>query len=270
MQKMKWYCRWAPSLGALESDALSVWGTPQYNYWFHKYENLIEFGVYDLRDYLALYLHRGRKAILWAGSDITRLKARSVWKRKVLIWLVRDVEHWVENMIEKIALESLEIKISGVCPSFLGDANKFQVSYKPSMKPKVYSSVSQDNFELYQWEAVDTLARRFPDIEFNLYGNKSYWGVHHKNIVVHGRVSKEQMNREIKEMQGALRLVEFEGFSEIVAKSVLWGQWPVSLIDYPHTLKIYRLDNLKKYKKPNIKGRNYYLKTLNNFPWVSH
>ena len=55
---------------------------------------------------------------------------------------------------------------------------------------------------------------------------------------MHGRVAQEVMNEEIKEMQGALRLTEMDGFSEILAKSILWGQWPVSLIKYSHILNI--------------------------------
>jgi hypothetical protein len=33
-------------------------------------------------------------------------------------------------------------------------------------------------------------------------------------------------------MTGCIRMVEFEGCSEILVKSVLWGQRPISLIDY--------------------------------------
>jgi len=90
-----------------------------------------------------------------------------------------------------------------------------------------------------------------------------------ENVINHGKVPKEQMNREIRQMQGALRLIGMEGFSEIIAKSVLMGQHPISVIEYPHMLKIKQLKYLPTITKPNIKGREYYLQKLNKFPWNS-
>ena len=87
------------------------------------------------------------------------------------------------------------------------------------------------------------------------------------NVIVRGRVDKEVMNAEIKHMQGALRLNEHDGFSEIIAKSVLWGQWPVSAIEYPYMLKPENISRILDKKKPNIEGREYYLNKLNNYPW---
>jgi membrane protein required for beta-lactamase induction len=78
------------------------------------------------------------------------------------------------------------------------------------------------------------------------------------------------MNEEIKEMQGALRLTAFDGFSEILAKSLLMGQYPVSLIEYPFTLKLSEIGRVKDMKEPNLRGRSLLLENLNNFPWNSH
>ena len=89
-----------------------------------------------------------------------------------------------------------------------------------------------------------------------------------ENIFVHGRVSKEQMNEEIKEMQGALRLTEFDGASEILVKSILWGQWPVSLLSYKYMIDIEDLGKLKNKQRPNFVGRSHYRRILNQFPWV--
>ena len=75
------------------------------------------------------------------------------------------------------------------------------------------------------------------------------------------------MNEEIQKMQGALRLTEFDGFSEIIAKSLLWGQWPISLIFYPNTLRIESIGALKDLKEPNIKGREWLLSVVNKYPW---
>ena len=76
------------------------------------------------------------------------------------------------------------------------------------------------------------------------------------------------MNEETKEMQGALRLIIMEGLSEIIAKSFLWGQYPISAIPYPNALSLNEIGKLKEKKEPNIAGREFYLKTLNKYIWA--
>jgi hypothetical protein len=147
----------------------------------------------------------------------------------------------------------------------VGDINKFEVSFKPGNK--VYTSVSGDDFERYGWYKIPKLAEKNPEIEFHLYGNNSYFGVDMPNVIIHGRVPKEQMNEEIKEMQGALRLIKMEGFSEIIAKSILMGQWPISAIDYRHMIKLKNIKQILDKKLPNKIGRQYYINKINKFPW---
>ena len=89
--------------------------------------------------------------------------------------------------------------------------------------------------------------RRKPDIKFYLYGNTVPWKAP-KNVIVRGRLTQKEMDEEIKTMTGALRMVQFEGFSEILAKSILWGQKPISVIEYNY-------------------DRKSLLKVVNNFPW---
>ena len=186
-------------------------------------------------------------------------------------WINKHCENWVENYTETEELKRLGIKAK-ICPSFLDNVKKFDISFKPGNK--VYTSVSGDDFDRYGWDKIGMLANENPEIEFHLYGNVRKYefylfpGIATTNVFVHGKVSKEQMNKEIKEMQGALRLIDIEGFSEIIVKSILMAQYPISLIEYPHMLKVNQLDEILKKKKPNIVGRNYYLKRLNKFPWV--
>jgi hypothetical protein len=277
----KWQTRWSPTLGSLEEGHQEVWGT-------NDYENIddptVFFGIYGLPDFYTLWRHKGRKAILWCGTDIIHF-CNGYWldtsgKIKleskgmdggIAAWIDTYCENYVENEVEQNALAKMGIR-SKVRPSFLGDVNKFEISYKHSHRPKVYTSVSGDNFEQYGWNKIPILASENPDIEFHLYGNSKEWlppldKWHFANVVVHGRVPKEQMNEEIKHMQGALRLTTFDGFSEILAKSVLMGQWPVSLIEYPHMLRLEDLEKLKFRQQPNLEGREYYINKLNDYPW---
>lgn len=275
------YCRWSPTLGALEGTAERVWGTAEYE--GDRDDPTVFFGLYGLPDFYTLWRHRGKKWILWAGSDITHFR-NGYWleegggikieARQLSPWINKHCESWVENEVEREALAEVGIEAK-VCPSFMGIAHEYGVSYQPAEKPKVYSSVSGDNFKLYGWDLIPDLAKKYPDIEFHLYGSTSNpwptetWPSYMPlpNIYLHGRVPKEQMNEEIKQMQGGLRLTEFDGFSEILAKSVLWGQWPISLIKYPHMLSVDEIGTLKGRVQPNYAGRHYYLSNLNKFPW---
>lgn len=274
--------RWAPSLGELESTHQLAWGTQDYK---SRYEPTCFFGLYDLRDYIALWRHKGKAWVLWAGSDILNLKNGFILndgKLKTLSQLfkgnwwvypiLKKAEHWVENTKEEIVLESLGIKINGICPSFLGNINKFKIKYKWNKIANVYLSASEGRQEEYGFGIVERIAKELPFIKFHLYG--ADWKTKNKNVIVHGRVSKEQMNKEIENFQIGLRLNEFDGFSEILAKAVLMGQYAIGKVKHPlipsfeNDLElILILNNLRKIKEPNYKARDWYLYSLNNFPW---
>lgn len=264
-------CRIAPSIGALEGDPHQVWGTTEYK---NDIDPTVFFGLYGIPDFYALWRHKGPKYILWAGSDITHF-LNGYWledggsikisARPLALWISKNCESWVENQVEYDALKKVGIE-SKICPSFMGNIADYEISYTPSIKPKLYTSVSGNNFKLYGWDKIHALAEKHPQFEFHLYGNTRTWECDLPNVLVHGRVPKEQMNEEIKGMQGGLRLTEFDGFSEIVAKSVLWGQWPVSLIPYPHSIPISDIQSLVG-APANIEGRNYYRHILNKYPW---
>lgn len=273
----KWQCRIAPSLGGgFEGTPGTCWDVLPY---MNQEDPTVFFGLYGLPDFYALWRHKGRKAILWCGSDIQhflngyfldeegKMKIHPI---QLSSWIDTYCENYVENELEQQALRTVGIR-SKVVPSFLGNIEDYDIEYKWSDKPKVYTSVSGDNFELYGWDKIPDLAAANPDVEFHLYGNTEpfiFISRHDlKNIIVHKKIPQFLMNLQIKEMQGALRLTEFDGFSEIVAKSLLWGQYPISLIDYPNTLKPNEIHKLKDLKEPNIKGREELIQKLNKYPW---
>lgn len=271
MQKQKWQCRWSPTLGSLEGTHQEIWGTDEYT---DQERSTVFFGIYSLNDFYVLWRHQGERHILWAGGDITRF-SDGYWLedgggirvdvKPLAEWINKHCTSWCENEVEAQKLADCGISAK-VQPSFLGNVNDFVLSFKPGNK--VYASVSGNNFDLYGWEKIDELAKLNPGLQFHLYGNTVVWIPEAANITIHGRVTKEVMNDEIKDMQCGLRMTEFDGFSEILAKSILWGQWPVSLIEYPHILKPNQLSEVLNKQEPNIEGREYYLKNLNKFPWV--
>ena len=266
----------APSLGALEDTPENIWGTKPYNPETDRDLPTVFFGLYGFPDFYELWRHRGKKWVLWAGSDIRHFADGyhlteggniKIQPERIAQYLATQCENWVENYVEANALLEFGVPTK-ITPSFLGKVENFEISYKPGKKVKLYTSVSGDNFNLYGWNKIHFLASEHPLIEFHLYGNTIPFVTSLPNVKDHGRVPKEQMNAEIKEMQGALRLTDFDGFSEIIAKSILMGQWPVSQIKYPYTLDVDHMGLIHHLKEPNKAGRDFYIKTLNKFPWV--
>ncbi len=282
-ETINWICRKAPSIGELEDTPENIWGTLEFNEFKKTFSNkpCIFFGLYSLSDFFAIWRYPEKKAILWAGTDITHF-LNGYWldekgsikisPRPLATWINKNCENYVENEVEQATLLTIGIK-SKVVPSFLGKTQDYKISYEWSDKPKLYISVSGNNFEQYGWPKIYKLARDYPDIEFHLYGNTVPFLVPEtdlfSNIIIHGRIPKEQMNEEIKKMQGALRLNEFDGFSEIIAKSLLWGQWPISIISYPHTFSIEELGKIRLAHEPNFQGRQWLVDNVNKYPWNS-
>lgn len=274
MHKMKWQCRWSPTLGELEESHQKIWGTVEYK---DRDRPTVFFGLYGLPDFYALWRHKGIKEVFWAGTDIFHFE-KGYWledegklrlgvfsRNDLAIWLNRNCGHWVENEVERDRLWKCGV-MARIQPSFLGDINKFPISFKPGNK--VYASVSGNNFEQYGWGRISLMALNNPNIEFHLYGNtiKPPYDFP-RNVKIHGRIPKSQMNKEIMGMQGGLRLTEFDGFSEVLAKSVLWGQWPISTINYPYILSPNKISEILEKREPNLEGREHYRKWLNQFPW---
>ena len=284
-------CRWAPSLGALEDTHQNVWGTVEYT---DRSKPCVFFGMYDLRDYIALWRHKGKKWVLWAGSDIRnlvngfifndgKLKQISLLVKKLpanlqmkiafkFVQVLREAEHWVENDLEAAELGKFDIECK-VCPSYLGNVN-LPITYQWRKRPSVYVSSGADRQEEYGFGVIERIAGNLPRMEFHLYG--APWNTKHRNIIAHGRVAKEQMNEETSKMQIGLLLNESDGFSEIMAKAVLRGQY--AIVKVPHTMipsyendmdLILKLNRLRKEKQPNLKVRDYYIQHLNEYPWVT-
>lgn len=282
------YCRVAPSLGALEGTPLEAWGTPEYVYKLHKNKPCVFFGLYDLRDYLALWRHKGKKWVLWAGSDIRNLSngfalndGKLKWISRInLMWWIKQVlstaEHWVENEWESWELQKQGIE-SQVCPSFMGNINDYPISYVPpipgNVRRKVYVSCGGGRQIEYGFNIVDALAKELPAVQFHLYGDT--WQPKTRNVISHGRVPKEQMNEEIKQMHTGLRLNDTDGFSEITAKSVLWGQYPITRLAQRLIPQAENMMALIAYltsqppREPNTAGRDYYRSILNKYPWYA-
>ncbi|MEK7180262.1 MAG: hypothetical protein AAB706_02200 [Patescibacteria group bacterium] len=281
MQEIK--CRVALSLGGgFEGTPAKVWGTKKYNSKTDKDKPCVFFGLYGLPDFYELWRHRGKKWILWCGSDIRNF-INGYWlengggiklcPKGLAKWINQNCENWVENEVEQRMLAGHGITAK-VCPSFLGNVEKFEITYKPAEKPKVYASVSGDDFKLYGWDTIERIVGRVPEVDFYLYGSKN-WKTKHKNVIIRGRVSKKIMNKETEKMQAGFRPVEFDGCSEIIVKAILRGQYVISRIAYPFCPAyqnddelIFQLKNLSQKSFPNWRAWFWFSNNLNKFPWT--
>ena len=263
MINTKWQCRISPTLGnGFAGTPNETWGTTDYK---DIVLPTVFFGCYGLPDLFAVRQHRGRKAIFWAGTDVTYfingywLDDRGEFRLDPKIvgpYLNRYCENWCENDIERIELARFGIDAK-VCPSYLGDIKKIRPSYNKSHILKAYISVSGDDFKAYGWDKLDILAKENPKILFYCYGNVKPFQVHERNIILRGRLTQKQMDKEIKKMHYALRLNKHDGFSEIIAKAVMMEHSVISAIKYPF-LALGR------------KGaRKWLLQNVNRFPWNS-
>jgi len=274
-----WQCRWAPSLGDLESAHQEVWGTQDYK---NDIDPTVFFGLYGLPDFYTLWRHKGEKHILWAGSDITHFQNGYWLDNEGLIrispeplaqWINEHCTSWVENKVEYDALYDLGIS-STIVPSFLGKVEDYKINYTHNERPNIYLSANKGREIEYGWGIVEDIASQC-DVDFHLYG--SDWETKHHNVFVHGRVPKEKMNEEVKSMQCGLRLNEhMDGFSEITAKSLLWGQYPIVWRGYGYPIDSFRnkeeltkcLNAIKTKGRPNEQGRQWILTTINKYPWA--
>lgn len=280
---LPWKCKIAPSLGGgFDGTPQSAWGTPLYDSVLHVENPVVFFGLYGFPDFFALWRHKGRKAILWAGSDIIHFR-NGYWldkegsirlpRKAISIWIAKNCESFVENIVEYQMLKEVGIE-SKIVPSFLGDIEKYPVSFKPSARPKIYISSGKGRQEEYGFGIIEEIAPKCR-ADFYLYG--ADWETEHENVIVRGRVEIEAMNAEIKTMQAGLRLNTMDGFSEILAKSILWGQYPISAIAYPRvetfTSKedlIEKINKICLYENPNVDARDYYRSIINNYPWYEN
>lgn len=226
----------------------------------------IFFGCYHIGDYVRLLFHRGGRIIFWCGSDILQLE-KSLWR-----YVIRKIKsrHICENRVEQGVLERMGI-YAEIHPMIFEPPEDIPISFIPSERPHVYVTCHDGSQEAYGVNYLEGIATSVPDVTFHIYGVE---GESHDNVVFHGQIKNEVFNREIRHYQGALRLNSHDGFSEILAKSVLMGQYPISFIFYPEidfapdSVRLIRcLNNLKHKKKPNHQAAKYWSEKLEESLW---
>ena len=262
--------RVSPSVINFQDKLKEVWKLEKWEGIEDPDQDVLFFGLYIKWDYDAWWTHEGNKTVFWCGSDIINLQQNWEFQRRVRLY--PEAKHYCENEVEQKELAEMGIK-ADIVQSFLDDVNKFPITFKPTDKPHIFMSGHPNREDEYGWSLAMMLSQKLPEFTFHLYGAGQRGKLN--NIIVHGQVPEKDFNEEIKNYQCGLRLNTHDGFSEITVKSILMGQYPITFIPYEKIWNykteeelIEQLKKLKTIKKPNVDGRNYWLKHINRFSFL--
>lgn len=231
--------------------------------WWNIYEPCVFFGMYHIWDVARLIWHRGKQTVFWTGSDILNMQ-----KSPFLLGMVQgcNARHICENKVEQDALLAMGIEAE-IKPQL------FDVVRRPILshiewegRKQVYLCAHEYRQGEYGvWEVMD-VSSQVPSVDFHIYGVE---GLSYGNLYFHGKVSQEQFIEEIKHYHCGLRLNEFDGFSEVLARSALLGQYQISRIEYPYMLTAHNTEDLvcslrvlETASQPNLEGQDYWFKEL--------
>lgn len=268
--------------------ALSTWKLKEWDGVDDPDRDVLFFGLFNDRDFATFDGFKGNKSVFWCGSDI--LLAKQDYERKRIL-KNNPAKHYCENEVEQENLKLVGVEAE-IIPSFLDNIDNFPISFKPSTKPHIFICGHDQREDEYGAGIVKRIAKRIPEATFHIYGidkDSIYFGTtelnHDKlinvdvdcpNVWYHGQVPEGQFNNEIMNYHCGLRTNEHDGMSEVTAKSILMGQYPITKIPYEGIWSyktedelVALIDKLRFVQKPNYEGRSLYLKKLNQFPWCS-
>lgn len=200
---------------------------------------VIFIGMYHWGDYLRLYwqsLFIQKRRIFWCGSDILNLEKNNVGRFIVTTILNTFLtEHFCENEVERYKLFTLGLDAT-IIPMIFDDPNNFHPTFKLADKTHVWMSTHPGRELEYGVDIIAKIAPQLPDVQFHIFGELTqhyrsmlYWN---QNVIFEGKVSEERFNYLISYYHSSLRINAFDGFSEVTAKSILLGQYPITLIPY--------------------------------------
>lgn len=262
------------SVKQFETKATIAWGLKLWKGIDDSEQDLLFFGLFHDRDFEVFHNFKGKKSVFWCGGDILRLVED--YERRRVLKLDRNVKHYCETEEQGDKLREMGFNPT-VIPSFLGNINNYSISFKKTDKWKIWICGHPKREIEYGFDTVIELAKVFPDIEFHLYGvdeDKSEISYEAKNIISHGLVSEEELDEDIKDYHCGLRTNRTDGVSEVIIKSILLGQYPISFLPYEGVWQykefgdlIMLIEKLKRQVEPNYETRSIWIKQLNQYPW---
>jgi hypothetical protein len=267
--------RVSSSVVGFEKRATETWKLPLWDGVNDPDKEVVFFGLYHERDFAVFEGDFTRRIVFWCGSDI--LRVMSDYERRRILKNYPETEHYCENEVEQINLHGVGIEAK-IVPSFLDDFNKFPLSFKAptDRKWKIWACAHPNREDEYGLALAKRWAEKDPELEFHFYGiDKPEGSKDLPNVIYHGHVPEEQLNKEIQEYHCGFRPNFHDGASEVVIKSILLGQYPIARIKYEKVMNYTTEQELKecwnKLKEqtlPNLETREYWENILNKFPFL--
>jgi hypothetical protein len=238
-------------------------------------KHVLFFGLYTKHDFDAWwYAEPEERSVFWCGSDILNVLNNTEFQRRLKLY--PNTKHYCETKEEYENLKSIGIEAE-IIPSFLESEKDFPISFKPSENPHIWMCVHPYREVEYGLDVIYRMAKKFPDYTFHIYGTYEWIEEEQpKNVLFHGQVPNEQLNKEIKQYQCGFRGNKHEGISEVLGKSILLGQYYISRMKLPEVWYYENeeevegyLKKLREMKSWNKSGRRYWKGSFNKFPWLS-
>jgi hypothetical protein len=176
-------------------------------------------GVSDRSGSLDLVVKWKKKLVLqWMGTDA--LLAMERFANKTIDRKYMDYGHnfvdseWLMDELKSIQLEPEYLHFKSV------EASPNGHTYE---KITVVSYIAENRQEFYGMKRIAEIARKFPEIEFHLYGLNSSETPTTKNVIFHGWVKAEVFIEVLRKTPVFLRLTDHDGFSVSVIEALGCG-----------------------------------------------
>lgn len=203
-----------------------------------------------------------RMIVHWIGSDVIRYQGRLNLRKRLGLWVHRNLVDLVLVDSEIIQTELKEIGIESHLLRLLPKAMVGEVTALPK-EPAVLSYWSDDKFDFYRGDLLFALAQAFPHVTFLIAKatGRGLKGVP-PNVKLLGLV--ENMPQLYKQCTCLIRLPRHDGLSAMVLEVLAYGRYVIYSYRFPHTSFAKDFDSARealeeilRKNEPNTDGANH-------------
>jgi tetratricopeptide (TPR) repeat protein len=231
-------------------------------------------GMYFDGDYLQVLAHRGEKIINWRGSDTLRLgnnadRIRMIKSMKAL--------HVCQSPRQQAVLHDLGIP-SIVRPMLNRPVDQVSLSVFPGKETGILVFWRSGLDDFIRADLFFEIASLCPDVTFHIVGQEEpsrFNKPEMKNLVFHGFVDEERLDRIMDQCKGTIRPWVSDGTPNIQSIMLLKGRYAAHSCRFEKVAQCSTADDyvrwineLKEIREPNVEAREWWMKNLNNFDFL--
>ena len=194
------------------------------------------FWLYFEDDYKYLAQHSGKKIVVWHGTDVQHFATKFAGK---FVNEIRnpEIKHICLNYITQGELAQMGI-MAELRYIFWGDASKY--TRQTVFTKDAYMSANAGRGPEYGEFLINTLAWRFKDWNFHIFGIDPTISVYCDNIKYYGWIAEDVMDDITKNFKINLRLNMHDGFPQAMCKALLRGQEAITRLYYDNLTHVAR------------------------------